>query len=56
MMPMVRTFRFRLLLQYADVAFGTVLTKVVVYAGIGIISTEGMPLFFSLVGWGIRAW
>ncbi|KAI9567968.1 PAP2 superfamily-domain-containing protein [Boletus coccyginus] len=33
-----------------------VLTKVVVYAGIGIISAEGMPLFFSLIGWGIRAW
>ncbi|KAH0834680.1 hypothetical protein J3R83DRAFT_10204 [Lanmaoa asiatica] len=33
-----------------------VLTKVVVYAGIGIISAEGMPLFFSLIGWGIKAW
>ncbi|KAG8216325.1 PAP2 superfamily-domain-containing protein [Butyriboletus roseoflavus] len=33
-----------------------VLTKVVVYAGIGFISCEGMPLFFSLIGWGIKAW
>ncbi|KAN0085657.1 Phosphatidic acid phosphatase type 2/haloperoxidase [Tylopilus felleus] len=33
-----------------------VLTKVVVYAGIAIISTEVMPLFFSLIGWGIKAW
>jgi len=33
-----------------------VLTKVVVYAGIAIISSEGMPLFFSLMGWGIKAW
>jgi len=33
-----------------------VLTKVVVYAGIGMISAEGMPLFFSLIGWGIKAW
>ncbi|KAG6379508.1 PAP2 superfamily-domain-containing protein [Boletus reticuloceps] len=33
-----------------------VLTKVVVYAGIAILSTEAIPLFFSLIGWGIRAW
>ncbi|KAG9316165.1 phosphatidic acid phosphatase type 2/haloperoxidase [Chiua virens] len=33
-----------------------VLTKVVVYSGIGIISSEIMPLFFSLMGWGIKAW
>lgn len=33
-----------------------VLTKVVVYAGIGFISSEAMPLFFSLIGWGIKAW
>ena len=32
------------------------LTKVVVYAGIGVLSSEGIPLFFSLIGWGIKAW
>ncbi|KAF7797379.1 hypothetical protein EIP86_008574 [Pleurotus ostreatoroseus] len=32
-----------------------VLTKVFVYAGIGFIASGGMPIFFELVGWGMRA-
>ncbi|KAH7882264.1 hypothetical protein F5I97DRAFT_1931462 [Phlebopus sp. FC_14] len=33
-----------------------VLTKVVVYAGIALLSTEGIPMLFSVVGWGIKPW
>ncbi|KAL0957978.1 hypothetical protein HGRIS_000155 [Hohenbuehelia grisea] len=33
-----------------------VLTKVIVYAGIALIATEGMPLLFELLGWGIKSW
>ncbi|KAI6021740.1 hypothetical protein PISMIDRAFT_27717 [Pisolithus microcarpus 441] len=33
-----------------------VLTKVVVYAGIAIFGVEGVPVLFSLMGWGIKPW
>ncbi|KAI6122068.1 phosphatidic acid phosphatase type 2/haloperoxidase [Pisolithus sp. B1] len=33
-----------------------VLTKVVVYAGIAIFAVEGVPVLFSLMGWGIKPW
>ncbi|KAH6887799.1 sphingosine-1-phosphate phosphatase [Coprinopsis sp. MPI-PUGE-AT-0042] len=32
-----------------------VLTKVIVYAGIGIFAIELLPLFFEYVGWGLRS-
>lgn len=56
---MMPTVSFRILFHrgYADtLTLNVVLTKVVVYAGIGFISCEGMPLFFSLIGWGTKAW
>jgi hypothetical protein len=31
-----------------------VLTKVVVYAGIAILASEGLPLTFALLGWGVK--
>lgn len=31
-----------------------VLTKVFVYCGIGILASGGMPIFFELIGWGMR--
>ncbi|KAL4068629.1 hypothetical protein V8B97DRAFT_1918710 [Scleroderma yunnanense] len=31
-----------------------VLTKVVVYSGIAFLSAEGIPVLFSLMGWGIK--
>ena len=34
----------------------TVLTKVVVYSGIAFLSVEGIPVLFSLMGWGIEPW
>ncbi|KIJ63094.1 hypothetical protein HYDPIDRAFT_29782 [Hydnomerulius pinastri MD-312] len=33
-----------------------VLTKVVVYAGIAFLSSEGIPVLFSVIGWGIKPW
>ncbi|KIM59073.1 hypothetical protein SCLCIDRAFT_16570 [Scleroderma citrinum Foug A] len=33
-----------------------VLTKVVVYSGIAFLSIEGIPVLFSLMGWGIEPW
>ncbi|KAH7925027.1 hypothetical protein BV22DRAFT_1012009 [Leucogyrophana mollusca] len=33
-----------------------VLTKVVVYAGIAALSAEGIPVMFSLMGWGVKPW
>ncbi|KAF8839582.1 acid phosphatase/Vanadium-dependent haloperoxidase [Paxillus ammoniavirescens] len=33
-----------------------VLTKVVVYAGIGMLSAEGIAVLFSLMGWGVKPW
>ncbi|THG98896.1 hypothetical protein EW026_g3372 [Hermanssonia centrifuga] len=32
-----------------------VLTKVVVYCGIGMLASGGMPIFFEVIGWGMRA-
>ncbi|KAJ7647111.1 PAP2 superfamily-domain-containing protein [Roridomyces roridus] len=32
-----------------------VLTKVIVYAGIGVISCELMPVLFGKIGWGLRS-
>ncbi|EGN92487.1 hypothetical protein SERLA73DRAFT_190962 [Serpula lacrymans var. lacrymans S7.3] len=33
-----------------------VLTKVVVYAGIALLATEGVPVMFEVIGWGVRPW
>ncbi|KAH7904371.1 hypothetical protein BJ138DRAFT_1019219 [Hygrophoropsis aurantiaca] len=33
-----------------------VLTKVVVYAGIAALAAEGIPIMFSLFGWGVKPW
>ncbi|KAJ7863734.1 sphingosine-1-phosphate phosphatase [Mycena olivaceomarginata] len=33
-----------------------VLTKLVVYAGIGLIACEVMPVLFETFGWGVRSW
>ncbi|KAF9226198.1 hypothetical protein BS17DRAFT_729195 [Gyrodon lividus] len=33
-----------------------VLTKVVVYAGIALLSAEGIPVLFSIMGWGVKPW
>ncbi|KAG2340309.1 hypothetical protein BDR05DRAFT_984137 [Suillus weaverae] len=33
-----------------------VLTKVVVYAGIAILASEGLPVTFALLGWGVKPW
>ncbi|KAF9237776.1 phosphatidic acid phosphatase type 2/haloperoxidase [Melanogaster broomeanus] len=33
-----------------------VLTKVVVYTGIGLLSAEAMPVLFSIMGWGVKPW
>ena len=32
----------------------TVLTKVFVYCGIAFLAVGGMPVFFELIGWGMR--
>jgi hypothetical protein len=34
----------------------SVLTKVVVYAGIAILAGEGLPVAFALLGWGVKPW
>ncbi|KAJ7742179.1 sphingosine-1-phosphate phosphatase [Mycena maculata] len=33
-----------------------VLTKLIVYAGIAVISCEAMPVLFEQFGWGVRSW
>jgi hypothetical protein len=33
-----------------------VLTKVIVYAGIGVLACEVMPVLFDVFGWGVRSW
>ncbi|KAJ7595976.1 sphingosine-1-phosphate phosphatase [Mycena floridula] len=33
-----------------------VLTKLIVYAGIAALATEGLPTFFDAVGWGVKSW
>ncbi|KAF9237778.1 PAP2 superfamily-domain-containing protein [Melanogaster broomeanus] len=33
-----------------------VLTKVIVYAGTGLLSAEGIPILFSIMGWGVKPW
>lgn len=38
------------------ITFSTVLTKVIVYAGIAIIATELLPLTFNLLGLGVGSW
>ncbi|KAF7799313.1 hypothetical protein EIP86_010545 [Pleurotus ostreatoroseus] len=32
-----------------------VVTKILVYSGIGALASGGMPIFFELIGWGIRS-
>ena len=34
----------------------SVLTKVIVYAGIAVLATEVLPIMFDLLGWGTRSW
>lgn len=31
-----------------------VVTKILVYSGIGALASGGMPIIFELIGWGIR--
>ncbi|KAJ7154572.1 sphingosine-1-phosphate phosphatase [Mycena filopes] len=33
-----------------------VLTKLIVYAGIGVLACEVMPVLFERFGWGVRSW
>jgi len=33
-----------------------VLTKVVVYCGIALLASTGLPVFFEVVGWGVKSW
>ncbi|KAJ8688727.1 Long-chain base-1-phosphate phosphatase [Pleurotus ostreatus] len=33
-----------------------VITKMIVYAGIAVITSEVMPVMFELVGWGVKSW
>lgn len=54
MMPMVSTC-FDSLYVIPDLLF-SVLTKVVVYAGIAILACELLPLMFEMVGWGVFSW
>ncbi|KAF9527614.1 PAP2 superfamily-domain-containing protein [Crepidotus variabilis] len=44
-------FDFRVKHYDADV-----LTKVIVYAGIAVLASEGIPLVFNILGLGVRSW